>query len=80
MTVGSIPHNEFERLRTLKSYDVLDSLSEKEYDDLTQLASQICGTKIALISLIDENRQWVKSSVGIEVKETPRNFAFCSCH
>jgi len=78
MTVGSIPHNEFERLRTLKSYDVLDSLSEKEYDDLTQLASQICGTKIALISLIDENRQWVKSSVGIEVKETPRNFAFCS--
>jgi signal transduction histidine kinase len=78
MILPEKPHNELERLRALKSYEVLDTLSEKEYDHLTAIASEICGCRMSLISLIDENRQWFKSSVGLEVKETPREFAFCA--
>lgn len=72
------PENEAARLQALRSYDILDTPSEQEYDDITLLASQICGVPIALITLIDDERQWVKSKVGIEVEETSRNTAFCS--
>jgi signal transduction histidine kinase len=78
MIIPEKPHNESERLKALKSYDVLDTLSEREYDQLTLIASQICGCKMSLISLIDEERQWFKARVGLGVSETARELAFCA--
>jgi PAS domain S-box-containing protein len=72
------PGNEQQRLQALQDYHVLDTLPEQELDDLTRIASHICKTPIALISLIDENRQWFKSRVGLDATETPRDVAFCA--
>jgi PAS domain S-box-containing protein len=72
-----IPYNEKDRLRALDSYDVLNSLSEAEYDRITELASIICDVPISLISLVDEKRQWFKSKVGLDIRETSRDLAFC---
>ncbi len=72
------PHDEAARLKALLSYDILDTPPEPEFDDLTALASNICQTPIALISLIDSSRQWFKSTVGLTVRETTRQIAFCS--
>lgn len=72
------PVEEGSRLATLKSYGILDSLPEADYDEITQLAAAICQTPISLISLVDDERQWFKSARGLGLKETPRAFAFCA--
>lgn len=69
---------EQERLKALKSLNILDTKQEKEYDELTVLASYICDTPVAFISLVDKDRQWFKSKVGIETKETKRSESFCT--
>jgi two-component system NtrC family sensor kinase len=66
------------RVAVLEKYAILDTEPEQAFDDLTLLASYVCKTPIALISLVDEDRQWFKSKVGMAASETPRQVAFCS--
>ncbi len=70
--------NEDGRLNALRQYRILDTVPEQAFDDLTLIASQICGTPIALITLVDEDRQWFKSRVGLEARETSRSVSFCA--
>src|SRR3979490_2575512 len=72
------PANEQARIVALEKYAILDTDPEQSFDDLTLLASFVCKTPIALISLIDEDRQWFKSRVGMDASETSRDIAFCS--
>jgi diguanylate cyclase (GGDEF)-like protein len=72
------PKDEQARLDTLRSLNILDSLPEERFDRLTRLARRLFGVPIALVSLVDEDRQWFKSAMGLQFKETPREISFCS--
>ncbi|RYZ78253.1 MAG: GAF domain-containing protein, partial [Proteobacteria bacterium] len=73
----AVPVNENQRLKTLENFGILDTLPEKLFDNIAVIASQICGTPIALVSLIDGTRQWFKAKVGLSAPETHRDISFC---
>jgi GAF domain-containing protein len=73
-----IPANETERLKALYWYEIMDTEAEEIFDDLALAASKTCQTPIALISLVDEKRQWFKARVGLAATETPRDVSFCA--
>ncbi|MBD0778967.1 ATP-binding protein [Maribacter sp. ANRC-HE7] len=77
--IAPIDHiKENERLASLNSYSILDTLPEEDYDNLTAIAAEICGTPISLVSLLDDKRQWFKSHHGVDATETPKEYAFCA--
>ena len=78
MKIPITPDNEIERLQALREYSILDTLPEQDFDDITKIASEICQTPISLITLIDSNRQWFKSNHGLNIREAPRDYAFCA--
>jgi two-component system, sensor histidine kinase len=73
-----VPPNEAERLAALKRYEILDSEVEAEYEDIARVAAIVCGTPTALISLVDQDRQWFKARVGFDATETERSISFCA--
>ena len=77
MIEPAIPVDEAARLSTLRSLNILDTVPEERFDRLTRMARRMFDVPIALISLVDENRQWFKSCQGLSVSETPRNISFC---
>ncbi len=77
MIPAPLPANETERLNALEEYNILDTLPETEFDDITRIASHVCGMPISLITLLDQTRQWFKSNYGLEIAQTPREQAFC---
>jgi signal transduction histidine kinase len=78
MKTAPKPVNEIERLAALLEYNLLDTMSEADYDDITNIAAEICNMPTSLISIIDKERQWFKSKVGMEPQETSRDVAFCA--
>ncbi len=77
MTPPSIPANEQLRLDTLRALNILDTSAEERFDRLTRLARRLFGVPIALVSLVDANRQWFKSCIGLSSTESPREVSFC---
>jgi PAS domain S-box-containing protein len=78
MSRAQIPDDEAQRQRALDRYAIVDTLPEQAYDDITALAAQICGVPIAIVSLVDHERQWFKSRVGVDAEGTHRDLAFCA--
>ncbi|MDN4164321.1 GAF domain-containing sensor histidine kinase [Cytophagales bacterium LB-30] len=78
MKVAAFPKNESERLKALEALDILDTVPEKEYQEIVELASEICQSPISLVTLVDEDRQWFKAKKGLAASETSRNSAFCA--
>ena len=78
MSCVPFPENEAERLRALRDYDILDTAPEERFDRITRILSRTLNIPIALVSLVDAERQWFKSQVGLGASETPREVAFCA--
>ena len=77
MPAAPQPANEQERLKALRAYAILDTPPDEHFDDLVRVAAYICGTPIALVSLVDADRQWFKARIGLEPQETTRDVALC---
>lgn len=77
MKKPDLPLEEERRLQTLRSLEILDTAPEERFDRLTRMAKRMFDVPIALVSLVDENRQWFKSCIGLPVRETPRDISFC---
>lgn len=75
---ASLPENEEARLQALYRYRILDSSPEQAYDDFTHLVSSVCQTPVAFISMVDAERLWFKSKVGLDITEAPREHGFCA--
>src|SRR5688500_20224892 len=75
---ASLPANEDTRLEALRELEILDTPPEEEYDDLALIASEICGTPISMFSLVDRDRQWFKSRIGMPAPEATRDLALCA--
>jgi GAF domain-containing protein len=67
-----------DRLRALRGFEILDTAPEEAFDDLVRVAAYVCGTSMAAVSLVDEDRQWFKARLGLPLVETPRSESFCS--
>ena len=78
MVAAGLPANERQRLESLHSFEILDTQAEEAFDRFTRIAARMLGVPIALVSLVDEARQWFKSHHGIDATETPRDWAFCA--
>jgi sigma-B regulation protein RsbU (phosphoserine phosphatase) len=78
MVIAPLPHNERERLEALYSLRLLDTPSEERFNSITRLAAKVFEVPIAFVSMVDRDRQWLKSRVGLEICETPRDLSFCS--
>ncbi|WP_293945707.1 MULTISPECIES: PAS domain S-box protein [unclassified Sphingobacterium] len=77
MDAKSLTKNESQRIQALYAYEILDTAAESAFDRITEIASRVCDMPISLISLVDKERQWFKSRVGLDVEETPRDLSFC---
>ncbi|NIR61509.1 MAG: GAF domain-containing protein, partial [Gammaproteobacteria bacterium] len=75
-----VPDNDAERVRAVESYGILDTAPEVAYDDITELAAQICGCPVSYIGLVDDKRQWLKSKYGLppDLIERPRELTLCA--
>ena len=80
MRKPDIPKDEKQRIKILRSLNILDTLPEERFDRLTRMAKRMFGVPIALVSLVDENRQWFKSCIGLSVSETSRDVSFWGLH
>lgn len=78
MMIARLHKNEEERIKALRSYDIIDSEDELEYDSLAQLVAQMCGTPIGMINFVDVDEQWTKAKVGLDIERISRDYAFCA--
>lgn len=78
MPSSLLPDNEAERIKALNEYRILGTSPEQSDDDITKIAANVCSAPIALMSLVDVDRQWFKSKVGEDIQETPRDWSFCA--
>jgi GAF domain-containing protein len=76
--IAPLPPDEEARLAALRRYEILDTGDEEVYDNITRLAAHLCGTTISLITLLDADRQWLKSRTGTDERESPRDTSFCA--